>query len=88
MASIIPLPLISLYTAKMLEFAVCGKEQVDLSMLKKVVRYLCVCGGDYVILFMFYYAHHHTRYYGQSCLSFNVIMWFIFVLKIPGWYYT
>ena len=42
MASIIPLPLISLYTAKMLEFAVCGKEEVDLSMLKKVVRYVIV----------------------------------------------
>lgn len=40
MSSIVPVPLFSLYTAKMLENAVCGQEKVDLSMLKKVVRYI------------------------------------------------
>ena len=39
MSCIVPVPLLSLYTAKMLEHAVCGREEVDLSMLKKVVRY-------------------------------------------------
>ena len=38
MASIVPVPLLSLYTARMLERAVCGSEEVDLQMLKKVVR--------------------------------------------------
>ena len=38
MSCIVPVPLFSLYTAKMLQHAVCGMEQVDLSMLKKVVR--------------------------------------------------
>ena len=40
MAIIVPVPLLSLYTAKMLESAVCGNEDVDLQMLKKVVRYV------------------------------------------------
>lgn len=39
MSCVVPVPLFCLYTAKMLEHAVCGKEQVDLAMLKKVVRY-------------------------------------------------
>lgn len=39
MSCVIPVPLFSLYTAKMLEHAICGREQVDLSMLKKVVRF-------------------------------------------------
>ena len=39
MSSIVPVPLLSLYTAKMLEQAVCGCEHVDLTVLKKVVRY-------------------------------------------------
>lgn len=39
MSCIVPVPLFSLYTAKMLEHAICGREQVDLAMLKKVVRY-------------------------------------------------
>ncbi len=39
MASIVPVPLLSLCTARMLETAVCGREEVDLQMLKKVVRY-------------------------------------------------
>ena len=38
MSLIVPVPLLSLYTAKMLESAVCGNEDVDLQMLKKVVR--------------------------------------------------
>lgn len=38
MATIIPVPVLSLYTPKMLENAVCGLEQVDLNLLKKVVR--------------------------------------------------
>ena len=42
MSSIIPLPLLSLYTAKMVETAVCGYEEVDIHMLKKVVRSVCV----------------------------------------------
>ena len=43
MSSIVPLPLLSLYTAKMVETAVCGYERVDIHMLKKVVRCVCVC---------------------------------------------
>ena len=43
MSSIVPVPLLSLYTAKMVEAAVCGYEEVDIHMLKKVVR--CVCAG-------------------------------------------
>ena len=43
MSSIVPVPLLSLYTAKMVEMAVCGYEEVDIHMLKKVVR--CVCAG-------------------------------------------
>ena len=39
MAWIVPVPLLSLCTAKMLETTVCGHEEVDLQMLKKVVRY-------------------------------------------------
>jgi hypothetical protein len=39
MSCIVPVPLFSLYTAQMLQHAVCGMEEVDLSMLKKVVRY-------------------------------------------------
>jgi len=39
MSSIVPVPLLSLYTAKMVEMAVCGYEEVDIHMLKKVVRY-------------------------------------------------
>ena len=40
MAAIIPVPLLSLYTARMLEAAVCGLEEVDLQMLRKVVRWV------------------------------------------------
>ncbi|KAL5481420.1 hypothetical protein EMCRGX_G021569 [Ephydatia muelleri] len=39
MASIVPVPLLSLYTARMLEVTVCGSEQVDIQVLKKVARY-------------------------------------------------
>ena len=39
MSSVIPVPVVSLYTAKMMEHAVCGLEHVDLSMLKRVIRY-------------------------------------------------
>ena len=39
MSSIVPVPLLSLYTARMLEVTVCGSEQVDLQVLKKVARY-------------------------------------------------
>ena len=42
MSCIVPVPLLSMYTAEMLEHAVCGKEHVDLTMLKKVVRYVHV----------------------------------------------
>ncbi|XP_064390094.1 probable E3 ubiquitin-protein ligase HERC1 isoform X2 [Halichondria panicea] len=39
MATIVPVPLLSLYTANMLERAVCGSEEINLQLLKKVVRY-------------------------------------------------
>lgn len=38
MSGIMPVALFCLFTAKMLEEAVCGQEEVDLGMLKKVVR--------------------------------------------------
>lgn len=38
MTGIVPVPLLTLCSAKMLERAVCGLEEVDLQMLKKVVR--------------------------------------------------
>ncbi len=40
MATIVPVPLLSLYTANMLERAVCGSEEINLQLLKKVVRYV------------------------------------------------
>lgn len=39
MASIVPVPLLSLYTARMLEVSVCGSEQIDIHILKKVASY-------------------------------------------------
>lgn len=39
MSSIIPVPLLSLLTAKQLEQMVCGLPEVSVEMLKKVVRY-------------------------------------------------
>ena len=38
MARIIPVPLLSLLTAKSLEQLVCGMETIDVDVLKKVVR--------------------------------------------------
>lgn len=40
MAGIVPVPLLALCSARMLERAVCGLEEVDLQMLKKVVRWV------------------------------------------------
>ena len=49
MSSIVPVPLLSLYTAKMVEMAVCGYEEVDIHMLKKVVRCVCArCASDFI----------------------------------------
>ena len=49
MSSIVPVPLLSLYTAKMVETAVCGYEEVDIHMLKKVVRCVCArCASDFI----------------------------------------
>ena len=39
MSTMIPVPLLSLMTAKNLEQYVCGSEEIDIMMLKKVVRY-------------------------------------------------
>ena len=39
MSSIIPVPLLSLLTARQLEQLVCGLPEVSVEMLKKVVRY-------------------------------------------------
>lgn len=39
MSSIIPIPLLSLLTARQLEQLVCGLPEVSVEMLKKVVRY-------------------------------------------------
>ena len=39
MSTMIPVPLLSLMTAKNLEQYVCGMEEIDIMMLKKVVRY-------------------------------------------------
>lgn len=36
MSSIVPVPLLSLYTAKMVETAVCGYEEVDIHMLQRL----------------------------------------------------
>ena len=38
MSSVVAIPYLSLYTPKMLEDAICGLEQMDLTLLKKVVR--------------------------------------------------
>ena len=38
MSRIIPVPLLSLLTAKSLEQLVCGMETIDVNVLKKVVR--------------------------------------------------
>ena len=43
MASIVPVPVLSLCTARMLETMVCGNEQVDIQVLKKVARYCKQC---------------------------------------------
>jgi len=50
MSSIVPVPLLSLYTAKMVEMAVCGYEEVDIHMLKKVVRCVCVLGVHQILV--------------------------------------
>jgi len=46
MSTVIPVPFLSLYTPKMLENAVCGLEELDLTLLKKVVRYVLLLRGD------------------------------------------
>ena len=38
MSRIIPVPLLSLLTAGMLEVLVCGYEEIDVDMLKKVAK--------------------------------------------------
>ena len=40
MSTMIPVPLLTLMTAKNLEQCVCGMEEIDIMMLKKVVRYI------------------------------------------------
>ena len=40
MSTMIPVPLLSLMTAQNLEQCVCGMEDIDIMMLKKVVRYM------------------------------------------------
>ncbi len=55
MSTIVPVPLLSLCTARMLETSVCGQEEVDLWMLKKVVRYsareqvMCIVNGQLLV---------------------------------------
>lgn len=38
MSTMVPVPLLTLMTAKNLEQCVCGMEDIDIMMLKKVVR--------------------------------------------------
>ena len=40
MSTMIPVPILTLMTAKKLEQYVCGMEEIDIMMLKKVVRYI------------------------------------------------
>ena len=42
MASIIPVPILSLYTAERLEQLVCGIPDVSVSLLKQVARYTSI----------------------------------------------
>ena len=45
MSTMIPVPLLTLMTAKNLEQCVCGMEEIDIMMLKKVVRYILYMQG-------------------------------------------
>ena len=40
MSTMLPVPLLSLMTAQNLEHSICGMEEIDIMMLKKVVRYI------------------------------------------------
>ena len=49
MSTIIPVPLLSLLTARQLEQLVCGLPEVSVEMLKKVVRYRDITDGHQLI---------------------------------------
>lgn len=52
MSWIIPVPLLSLLTARSLEQLVCGVEQIDLDVLQKVVRYRGIDENNQMVIWM------------------------------------
>ena len=61
MSTMIPVPLLSLMTAQNLEQCVCGMEDIDIMMLKKVVRYISSTRCTWMYLSMY------------SCMSLKVV---------------
>ena len=49
MSLIVPVPLLSLTTAGMLEIAVCGEKELDIQVLKRVAKYRDCTANDTLI---------------------------------------
>ncbi|XP_051773057.1 probable E3 ubiquitin-protein ligase HERC1 isoform X4 [Ctenopharyngodon idella] len=61
MSSIIPVPLLSLLTARQLEQLVCGLPEVSVEMLKKVVRYRDVTDSHQLIVWLWQSLEEFTN---------------------------
>ncbi|XP_053334016.1 probable E3 ubiquitin-protein ligase HERC1 isoform X3 [Clarias gariepinus] len=61
MSSIIPVPLLSLLTARQLEQLVCGLPEVSVEMLKKVVRYRDITANHQLILWLWQSLEEFTN---------------------------
>ena len=57
MSTMVPVPLLTLMTAQNLEQCVCGMEDIDIMMLKKVVRYMSSVGRMYVYMYGTIHTH-------------------------------
>ncbi|TSK72182.1 putative E3 ubiquitin-protein ligase HERC1 [Bagarius yarrelli] len=61
MSSIIPVPLLSLLTARQLEQLVCGLPEVSVEMLKKVVRYRDITANHQLIVWLWQSLEEFTN---------------------------
>ena len=66
MSTMIPVPLLSLMTAQNLEQCVCGMEDIDIMMLKKVVRYRSPTRCMYLDVFILVHVIEGRGFMGSS----------------------
>ena len=77
MSTMIPVPLLSLMTAKNLEQYVCGMEEIDIMMLKKVVRYKII-----ILVMKFFHILFNTLYLIFGFLNYRFVSSFLLGLHL------